>query len=145
MKELYILADNIHKRLGVISFYIVDMHYNLIMKLLCDRFGVQVRSGCVCAGTYGHYLLNVSWEQSHRITLKISDGDLSEKPGWVRLSLHPTMTNAEIEYIMYALKEVKKNYHTWKNDSDYDTHTNEFTNKFIKQSPRNLIEPWFCI
>jgi selenocysteine lyase/cysteine desulfurase len=58
---LHILADNTEDRLGIISFYIDSIHYNLIVKLLSDRFGVQVRGGCVCAGTYGHYLLNSSF------------------------------------------------------------------------------------
>ncbi|MGA2823199.1 MAG: aminotransferase class V-fold PLP-dependent enzyme [Bacteroidales bacterium] len=45
---LHILADNVDDRLGVISFYIDSIHYNLIVKLLSDRFGIQVRGGCVC-------------------------------------------------------------------------------------------------
>ncbi|MDZ7846599.1 MAG: hypothetical protein U5L96_07440 [Owenweeksia sp.] len=48
------------QRLGVISFYIDDLHYNVGVKMLNDRFGIQTRGGCSCAGTYGHYLLNVS-------------------------------------------------------------------------------------
>ena len=57
--SLHILADNIGHKLGAISFYVDGIHYNLIVKLLNDRFGVQVRGGCSCAGTYGHYLLHV--------------------------------------------------------------------------------------
>ncbi len=94
--NLHILADNIRDRLGIISFYIDDIHYNLLVKLLNDRFGIQVRGGCACAGTYGHYLLDVTYEDSHKITQLINSGDLSVKPGWVRLSLHPTMTNEEL-------------------------------------------------
>jgi len=79
--HIHILADNIKKRLGILSFYIDDIHYNLIVKLLNDHFGIQVRGGCACAGTYGHFLLNVSHEQSNRITQQINRGDFSEKPG----------------------------------------------------------------
>jgi selenocysteine lyase/cysteine desulfurase len=40
-------------RLGVISFYVDDLHFNLGVKLLNDKFGIQTRGGCSCAGTYG--------------------------------------------------------------------------------------------
>ncbi|HQB78956.1 MAG TPA: aminotransferase class V-fold PLP-dependent enzyme, partial [Tenuifilaceae bacterium] len=95
IKGVNVLASNQHDRIGAISFYINGAHYNLVVKLLSDRFGIQVRGGCVCAGTYGHYLLHVSKEQSHHITEMISSGDLSEKPGWIRWSIHPTNTLAE--------------------------------------------------
>ena len=64
ISNLHILAKHAKKRLGVISFYIDNLHYNLGVKLLNDRFGIQVRGGCSCAGTYGHYLLHVSQELS---------------------------------------------------------------------------------
>ena len=92
MQGIHVLANEHRKRIGVISFYHEKIHYNLIVKLLNDRFGVQVRGGCACAGTYGHYLLDVSYEKSKHITELINHGDLSLKPGWVRLSLHQTMT-----------------------------------------------------
>ncbi|MCX6281561.1 MAG: aminotransferase class V-fold PLP-dependent enzyme [Bacteroidetes bacterium] len=126
VKGLHILADNVTDRLGVISFYIDSIHYNLVVSFLSDRFGIQVRGGCACAGTYGHYLLDVSYEKSQKITNSISSGDLSEKPGWVRLSLHPTMTDQEVVYIADALRQISKNHKEWSNDYTYNKHTNEF-------------------
>ncbi len=142
---LKILADQIINRLGVISFYIGDLHYNLIVKLLSDRFGIQVRGGCACAGTYGHYLLEVSHEKSKNITSLISSGDLSQKPGWVRLSLHPIMTDDELMFIINAIKEVEANYQLWKNDYDYDRKTNEFSHKEFKDCSRPIVENWFTL
>lgn len=121
-----ILANNHRKRLGVISFYYTDIHYNLAVKLLSDRYGIQVRGGCACAGTYGHFLLDVSYEHSKSITDLINHGDLSQKPGWVRLSLHPTMTNAELEFIINALSEIDQNHKKWGEDYAYNKHNNEF-------------------
>jgi selenocysteine lyase/cysteine desulfurase len=43
-------------RLGVVSFYVDDLHFNLGVKLLNDKFGIQTRGGCSCAGTYGHFI-----------------------------------------------------------------------------------------
>lgn len=123
---LHILADNIEERLGAISFYVDGVHYNLIVKILNDRYGVQVRGGCSCAGTYGHYLLHVTEQMSKQITDKIDHGDLSEKPGWVRMSIHPTMTDEEIHFIIDAVREIVENIDEWKVDYEYDIHKNEF-------------------
>ena len=132
--HLHIFADNIDDRLGIISFYMDSIHYNLVVKLLSDRFGIQVRGGCVCAGTYGHYLLNVSQEKSNKITDKINHGDLSEKPGWVRLSLHPTMTDSELLHIVDSLSQIEKHHHEWAMDYSYIKHTNEFKSRYNPSS-----------
>lgn len=124
--NLHMLAGNHRNRLGCVSFYIDNIHYNLIVKILNDRYGIQVRGGCSCAGTYGHYLLNVDPYMSKRITEKISHGDLSEKPGWVRVSLHPTMTNQEVDFIADAIAEIRENINQWSSDYKYDNHRNEF-------------------
>jgi selenocysteine lyase/cysteine desulfurase len=129
IQGLLILADNAETRLGAISFYIVNIHYNLVVKLLNDRFGIQVRGGCSCAGTYGHYLLHVDPGQSKIITDKIDSGDFSEKPGWVRLSIHPTMSNEELHYILASINEIAENIEEWKKDYYYDNHKNEFFHK----------------
>jgi selenocysteine lyase/cysteine desulfurase len=127
--NVHILADNVEKRLGVVSFYIDDIHYNLVVRLLSDRFGVQVRGGCACAGTYGHYLLHVSHAQSRRITKFIDQGDLSLKPGWVRLSLHPTMTNKDLARTIEGIRQVAMYGKKWETDYKYSRHSNEFTFK----------------
>lgn len=140
---LHILAENIKKRLGIISFYFADIHYNLVVKLLNDRFGIQVRSGCVCAGTYGHFLLNISPEVSKKITAKIDHSDLSEKPGWIRMSIHPTMTDEEAHFLVNAVKEVAQNYREWAKDYIYDKSTNEFTHKDGETLKDKLVSRWF--
>lgn len=141
IKGVHILQGDVKKRLGVISFYIEGIHYNLITKMLSDRFGVQVRSGCVCAGTYGHYLFGVTKAQSKEITDKIEEGDLSLKPGWVRLSLHPTMTNAELLYIVKAIKLIVENIIEWEKDYYYDSLKNEFYHHQFQAGPK--VSKWF--
>lgn len=126
INELHILSENIRDRLGVFSFYVDNVHHNLFTKLLNDRFGIQVRGGCSCAGTYGHFLLNVDFNLSKEITERIDAGDLSLKPGWIRLSLHPTMTDEELHFITDAIKETIIRSKEWEQDYIYDIHTNEF-------------------
>jgi len=116
--NLHILAEQHQERLGVISFYIDALHYNVGVKLLNDKFGIQVRGGCSCAGTYGHYLLNVTPETSNTITSKINQGDCSLKPGWIRMSIHPTMSNKELLYILDAIKQLAHCHEKWIQDYD---------------------------
>jgi selenocysteine lyase/cysteine desulfurase len=123
---LHILDGHVLERLGIVSFYIDNIHYNLIVRLLNDRFGIQVRGGCSCAGTYGHYLFHLDKETSKQITGKIDDGDLSDKPGWVRFSLHPIMTNEEILFFVKAVKEIIMNIDDWKKSYLYDSTSNDY-------------------
>ena len=141
---IHILADNVQDRLGIISFYLDNIHFNLVVKLLNDRFGIQVRGGCACAGTYGHYLLDVSYDKSAKITTKINSGDLSEKPGWIRISLHPTMSNKELETIIDAIKQVSKNHESWARDYIYINHSNEFRHISETKDKTELIKAWFA-
>lgn len=140
--NLHILADNIEDRLAIVSFYIDNIHYNLIVKLLNDLFGIQVRGGCSCAGTYGHYLLNVSEERSEAITCKIDSGNLEDKPGWVRASFHPTTTDDEILYFASALEYIQKNIDKLLPDYTYSTETNEFVHKNDKGATYRLVDKW---
>lgn len=140
---LHILADNIEDRLGILSFYIENIHFNLVVKLLSDRFGVQVRGGCACAGTYGHFLLDVSHEKSRQITDLINFGDLSQKPGWIRLSLHPTMTDQELDFVVDAIAQVEAKHKEWGEDYLYNKHTNEFVHKNDANKHKDLIASWF--
>ena len=140
-----ILANNVNDRLGVISFYHPAIHFNLFVKLLNDRFGVQTRGGCACAGTYGHFLLEVSYDKSQQITEKINSGDLSEKPGWVRWSLHPTMTDDEVHQILHAIREVTLHHEAWMKDYVYITKKNEFIHQnHLQRLPEDdIMSDWF--
>jgi len=126
MTNVTVLQGNVRKRLGIISFIVEGAHYNLIVKLLNDKFGIQTRGGCSCAGTYGHHLLQVDQTWSHKIWSAIRSGDLSSKPGWIRLSIHPTMTDKEIEFIMDAIESTASNFREWMTDYYYDASSNEY-------------------
>lgn len=140
--EVKIMADNHRERLAVISFYVSKIHYNLLVKLLNDLYGIQVRGGCDCAGTYGHFLLEVSHELSDEITNRINQGDLSLKPGWVRWSLHPTMTNAEVEQFIEALRDIVANYETYAADYTYFPKENIYRHKDERQYAE-VVKEWF--
>lgn len=140
---LQILANQHRERLGVISFIINGLHFNLAVKLLNDRFGIQVRGGCSCAGTYGHYLLEVDEHVSHVLTSQISSGDLSGKPGWVRMSIHPTMSDEEVRYLCASVRSLAEHWREWAADYDYDRHSNEFSHKNFDDRAAAQVEEWF--
>ncbi|MEH7237364.1 aminotransferase class V-fold PLP-dependent enzyme [Bacillus sp. JJ1562] len=138
--EVHILAGNIKDRIGIVSFYIETIHYNLIVRLLNDRYGIQVRGGCSCAGTYGHYLLNINKTTSKQISEKITHGDMSTKPGWVRFSIHPIMTDEEILTFIKAIREIIDNIDEWKKDYVYDPASNDY---FYIHHLREDMSPFF--
>jgi selenocysteine lyase/cysteine desulfurase len=139
-ENIVILAGDNQDRLGAISFYIKDLHFNLAVKILNDKFGIQTRGGCSCAGTYGHYLLNVNQEKSHNLICEITKGNLIEKPGWIRMSVHPTNTNDEISIVCDAIISLSQNHQEWSKDYQYLDTKNEFVHKNEKIEENNWFE-----
>ena len=140
---VHVLAPGSRERLAMLSFYVEGIHYNLMVRLLNDRFGVQARGGCSCAGTYGHYLLNVDPFRSKSITDRIDRGDLSLKPGWVRLSFHPTTTMADIDYCIGAVEQIVEHAGPWSQDYAYSPHTNEYAHRDGLDDARSRVRRWF--
>jgi selenocysteine lyase/cysteine desulfurase len=141
--NVHILGENVNDRLGILSFYIENAHYNLVVKILNDYYGIQTRGGCSCAGTYGHYLLNIDRQLSRKIADKINRGDLSLKPGWVRISIHPIMTNKDIYNIGNAIYEISKNIKTLEKEYAFNPLTNEFQNIHEGVDYQYCNETWF--
>lgn len=140
-----ILAPNQKKRLSIFSFYFEKYHFNLVVKLLNDRFGLQTRGGCSCAGTYGHFLLNVDQATSNKIKDQILEGCSTAKPGWVRLSFHPTITNEEVTFICNSLKQLTKNIEEWAKDYSYDAQKNDYVHNTQKPIEKELVAAWFSL
>lgn len=143
--NVQILAPRHKKRLSIFSFYLDNIHFNLVVKLLNDRYGIQTRGGCSCAGTYGHFLLNVDQETSYSIKDQILEGCSTEKPGWVRLSLHPTVTDSELDFICNSLVELCKNIDEWSKDYEYDLSKNDYVHKSIAPIEKELVADWFRV
>ncbi|CAM1364966.1 aminotransferase class V-fold PLP-dependent enzyme [Tenacibaculum soleae] len=145
LEGVKILAPNHKDRLSIFSFYYEKYHFNLVVKLLNDRFGIQTRGGCSCAGTYGHFLLNVDQNTSNKIKDQISEGCNTEKPGWVRLSVHPTVTNEEIQFICHSLKTLTENIKEWSKDYKYDMVKNDYVHITTEPIEKKLIADWFTL
>ena len=126
--NLKILASEQTNRLPIISFLITDLHYNLGVKLLNDFLGIQSRGGCSCAGSYGHYLLGIDQIESQKIINNLDNNGLG-KPGWIRISIHPTTSNSEINFICNGIKSLAENFLLWGRDYEYDTKKDQFIHK----------------
>ncbi len=68
-----------------------------ISQYLSEHFGIQTRAGCSCAGPYGHDLLHLTDGQT-----------FSEKPGWLRISIHYTHTKKEIDTLLHGIEKAVK-------------------------------------
>lgn len=143
IKGLSILGDLNTERIGCVSFTVVNIHYNLIVRLLNDRFGIQVRGGWSCASTYAHYLFDIGQEQSNGITNEILQNNLSNKPGWVRISLHPTMTNDELVFICDAIERICLNFEQWQKVYQYNPCNNEFESILNDETIAEDVKKWF--
>lgn len=103
-----LLEPKNRNRLAILSFTPNAIHHDSVVRHLNDHYGIQTRGGCSCAGPYGHHLLHIGKRRSHAIRQKLQNGDTQSKPGWVRLSLHPTMTTTELGYLADAIEATIK-------------------------------------
>jgi selenocysteine lyase/cysteine desulfurase len=99
------------ERLSILSFVIRRpggryLHHNYVVTLLNDLFGIQCRGGCSCAGPYGHRLLGIDLERSHRFEQEIVAGCEGIKPGWVRVSFNYFLSDAVFQYLVEAVSLV---------------------------------------
>jgi selenocysteine lyase/cysteine desulfurase len=101
-----VLSDNHKHRLSIFSIVFENVDYKTAVQRLSNDFHVETRGGCACAGTYGHHLLNIDYCTSKSITDQLDDEFQSLKPGWVRVSLHPCMSESEINTIADAIENV---------------------------------------
>ncbi|CAF3073810.1 unnamed protein product, partial [Rotaria socialis] len=90
------------------------LHHNFICVLLNDLFGIQVRSGCSCAGPYVLDLLNINDETADIYAKFITANEnnrLGEipkielmKPGFTRFNLSYFASDEEVDYILNAVE-----------------------------------------
>lgn len=103
---LQILGNTETKRLGVVSMIFRNLHHNLVAALMNDLYGIQVRGGCMCAGPYGHCLLGIDETTSSAIRNRLDAGFIGEKPGWVRISFSPTVSEEEFQTLLEAVDHI---------------------------------------
>ena len=104
-----VLGNPNAKRLSITSFRVKTefgyLHHGLVVSLLNDLFGIQMRAGCSCAGPYGHDLLSIDEQTSLELVDLIAQ-DKRFKPGWVRFNLNYFIEEPEARFILQAIEFV---------------------------------------
>ncbi|RZJ60858.1 MAG: selenocysteine lyase, partial [Flavobacterium sp.] len=72
-------------------------------------------------------------------------GDLMEKPGWIRMSIHPTTTNEEIQYVCESIRAMAQNHTEWALDYKYNPLSNEFIHTDAKPGSLDMVKQWFVL
>ncbi|MBL9205053.1 MAG: hypothetical protein JNN01_08210 [Opitutaceae bacterium] len=85
----------------------------------------------------------MSRERSRRITDMIDRGDKTDKPGWVRISLHPTMTDEEAYRLLDAIEALAAHHLHWASDYRYDRQSNEFVHVRDSGAIARRVHQWF--
>lgn len=123
--RLELLGSPEAERLPVFSFRVRDgrggyVHQQLVTRMLSDRFGIQARGGCACAGPYVHRLLDIGAEESDRMRAAILAGDEMSKPGFTRLNLSVLLSDAEVDFILDSVARLAADAadHAWRYDFD---------------------------
>lgn len=123
--ELELLGLPLTDRLPIFSFRIADgrggqVHQQLVTRMLSDRFGIQARGGCACAGPYVHRLLSIDDEQSDLMRKAILSGDEIKKPGFTRLNFSVLLSQDKVDFILRSVAQLAKDASTYVSDYDFD-------------------------
>ena len=102
-------------RLPIVSFVIKCgdkyLHHNFVSSVFNDLYGIQIRSGCMCAGPYAIRLLGLDMIKTAPLAGQLHDAPYL-KWGFCRLSLVYFNSDEDIEYVIKALLDVADN--AWK-------------------------------
>jgi len=121
--NLILLGPHTESCLPIVSFLIshpetgLYLHFNFIVALLNDLFGIQVRGGCLCAGPYMQSILGLDKQLTddiESILLEDSSVPLRQdheehfqwdvlKPGVTRINLPWFSSDQEIDFIVSAV------------------------------------------
>lgn len=107
IKHINIFDKDLENRLPIVSFSFDNITYLKGVSILDQKYGIQVRGGCCCASIYGHYLLNITPNESEDIFKNAAkNNDLINTKGWIRISLSPIVTDEEVNYICDSIHEI---------------------------------------
>ncbi|SDE48306.1 Selenocysteine lyase/Cysteine desulfurase [Paracoccus isoporae] len=111
VERLELLGHAEAARLPIFAFRIGDgagghVHQQLVTRLLSDRYGIQARGGCACAGPYVHHLLGISAAESDSLRSAILRGEEVMKPGFTRLNFSVLMREDTVDYILDSVAEL---------------------------------------
>jgi selenocysteine lyase/cysteine desulfurase len=143
--NLWVLGNPDLERLSIISMAIRHgpgfLHWNFVVAVLNDLFGIQSRGGCSCAGPYGHSLFRIGPEKSAAFEREVAKGNECIKPGWFRINFNYFISEDAFDYIVKAIDMVAT--HGWKLLPSYsfDPHSGKwYAGGSVPESPLGLTD-----
>lgn len=125
IEQLELLGALSPQRLPIFSFRVKDgkggyVHQQLVTRMLSDRFGIQARGGCACAGPYVHRLLSICTEESQRMREAILAGEEIKKPGFIRLNFSVLLPEEKVRFILEAVAQLAADAAQYQSQYDFD-------------------------
>jgi selenocysteine lyase/cysteine desulfurase len=125
IERIELLGNMQAQRLPIFSLRVRDgkgdyVHPQLVTRMLSDRFGIQARGGCACAGPYVHHLLNINDAESREIRNAITEGNEIRKPGFTRLNFSVLLSNEKVDYIVDSVAQLARDATEFQNHYDVD-------------------------
>jgi selenocysteine lyase/cysteine desulfurase len=111
------------------------LHFNFVVSLLNDLFGIQTRGGCACAAPYlARLLASKDLKPIMHKDYKSIDFDSSVKPGWVRLGFSYYMSEETVDYIIKSVDLVASEGYRLLPWYKYNPETTMWTYCYINRS-----------
>ena len=99
----------------------------------------------MCAGTYGHDLLGIGAARSFEIRCSLEQGDVSQKPGWTRISFSPATSEEDFQLLLNAVCDISRNYKEYIDEYELvpgsDTWRRKDFDESIQNRPLTLLPP----
>jgi hypothetical protein len=138
IKNIQIIGSfSVPDRSPIVSFNIEHedriLHPKFVTKLMSDLFGIQSRAGCSCAGPYGHILLGISDNVSQKFRKQILNGMEVLKPGWVRINIHYTLSQEDVDYLIKAIDFIANYGHLFLQEYTVNKNTGEWKHREFKE------------
>ena len=64
---------------------------------------------------------------------------------WARHFRNHYCLDSEIDFFVYAIEEIAKNYKKWEMEYEYNKHSNEFVHKEMKGKSNYDLNKWFSL
>ena len=111
------------------------LHHAYVAALLNDLLGIQARSGCSCAGPYGHRLLHIDLDRSKEFEREIMRGCEGVKPGWVRVNFNYFISEAVFDFVLKAVHLVANQGWRLLPDYRFDPNTGHWVHRRGRREP----------
>jgi len=122
----------VSEKVGVVPFNLAGTPHALVAAVLGYEWGIGVRNGCFCAHPYVVSLLDLNGSEAGHWRARVLEGDRSELPGMVRMSLGCYSSSQDVDRLIEGLSAIARG----RIEGDYrvDTATGEYL-------PSGFVEP----